>query len=191
MERFKACEKEMKTKAFSKEGLIAAARLDPAEKAKVDMANWISSQVDELSRQVEASEAEIETMQVAGGKKKKAGGAGASAERAAVVEELNERRSWHIGRLEILHRMLENGSLEPEKVGEIKEDISYFVESNGDEDFDEDEGIYDEFLKRFVARAAEIKLGDPFGENIDQGPQVSQIQYDVRAIQNLIHRRPC
>lgn len=145
MERFKACEKEMKTKAFSKEGLIAAARLDPAEKAKVDMANWISSQVDELSRQVEASEAEIETMQVAGGKKKKAGGAGASAERAAVLEELNERRSWHIGRLEILHRMLENGSLEPEKVGEIKEDISYFVESNGDEDFDEDEGIYDEF----------------------------------------------
>ena len=44
------------------------------------------------------------------------------------------------------------------------------------------EGIYDEFLKRFVARAAEIKLGDPFGENIDQGPQVSQIQYDVRVI---------
>ncbi|KJA17654.1 hypothetical protein HYPSUDRAFT_46123 [Hypholoma sublateritium FD-334 SS-4] len=40
------------------------------------------------------------------------------------------------------------------------------------------EGIYDEFLKRFVARAAEIKLGDPFEAGIDQGPQVSQIQYD-------------
>ena len=53
------------------------------------------------------------------------------------------------------------------------------------------EGIYDEFLKRFVARAAEIKLGDPFGENIDQGPQVSQIQYDVRVIQHLYHRAPC
>ncbi len=39
-------------------------------------------------------------------------------------------------------------------------------------------GIYDEFLKRFTARANEIKVGDPFGENTNQGPQVSQIQYD-------------
>jgi aldehyde dehydrogenase (NAD+) len=39
-------------------------------------------------------------------------------------------------------------------------------------------GIYDEFLKRFSAKANSIKIGDPFGENIDQGPQVSQIQYD-------------
>ena len=42
MERFKACEKEMKTKAFSKEGLIAAARLDPEEQEKVDMSQWLS-----------------------------------------------------------------------------------------------------------------------------------------------------
>ena len=40
----------MKTKAFSKEGLIAAARLDPNEKAKVEMSQWLTSQVDELSR---------------------------------------------------------------------------------------------------------------------------------------------
>lgn len=41
--------------------------------------------------------------------------------------------------------MLENGVLEIEWVEDIKEDISYFVESNGDEDFEEDDGIYDEF----------------------------------------------
>jgi aldehyde dehydrogenase (NAD+) len=40
-------------------------------------------------------------------------------------------------------------------------------------------GIYDEFLKRFTAKAKSIKVGDPFGNGIDQGPQVSQIQYDV------------
>ena len=40
-------------------------------------------------------------------------------------------------------------------------------------------GIYDEFLKRFSAKAREIKVGDPFGKGVDQGPQVSQIQYDV------------
>ncbi len=39
--------------------------------------------------------------------------------------------------------------------------------------------IYDEFLARFVAKAKSIKVGDPFAEDIDQGPQVSQQQYDV------------
>jgi len=39
-------------------------------------------------------------------------------------------------------------------------------------------GIYDEFLKRFTEKARAIKVGDPFGADIDQGPQVSQIQYD-------------
>lgn len=39
-------------------------------------------------------------------------------------------------------------------------------------------GIYDEFLKRFTAKAKSIKLGDPFAEGTEQGPQVSQIQYD-------------
>jgi len=39
-------------------------------------------------------------------------------------------------------------------------------------------GIYDEFLKRLSAKANSIKVGDPFGQDIDQGPQVSQIQYD-------------
>lgn len=145
MERFKATEKEMKTKAYSKEGLIAAARLDPAEQAKVEMCGWISSQVDELSRQIESAEAEVEQMQSGGTKKKKSSSAGATAEKAANLEYLNERRQWHSSRLEILHRMVENGELEPERVGEIKEDVSYFVESNAEEEFEEDEGIYDEF----------------------------------------------
>jgi len=39
-------------------------------------------------------------------------------------------------------------------------------------------GIYDEFLKRFTEKARSIKLGDPFAAGTDQGPQVSQIQYD-------------
>lgn len=141
MERFKASEKELKTKAFSKEGLIAASRLDPAEKAKLELSQWLSGMVDELARQVETTEAEIE--QLAGGTKKKKGGT--SNERAAQLDNLNERRKWHSSRLEILLRMLENGTLETERVSDIKDDISYFVESNADEDFDEDEGIYDEY----------------------------------------------
>ena len=128
MEKFKACEKEMKTKAFSKEGLIQSAKLDPKAQEKYETTHWLNSQVDELSTQVEMAEAEIETLQGAGKKKNK--GAGASAERLEVLERLNERRKWHISRLELILRLLDNGSLSVERVNELKEDVSYFVESN-------------------------------------------------------------
>ncbi|GAA5967833.1 hypothetical protein JCM11641_005780 [Rhodosporidiobolus odoratus] len=139
MERFKACEKEMKTKAFSKEGLSAAAKLDPKEQQKLEMGNWLGTMVEELSRQVEQAEAEVETIQSV--RKKK------DYEREARLEELerlNERRSWHINRLELILRLLENGNLPTDSVASVKDDIAYFVESNTEEDFEEDEGIYDE-----------------------------------------------
>ena len=40
-------------------------------------------------------------------------------------------------------------------------------------------GIYDKFLEKLTAKAQSIRVGDPFGVDTDQGPQVSQIQYDV------------
>ena len=42
-------------------------------------------------------------------------------------------------------------------------------------------GIYDEFLKRFTAKTASLKVGDPFARDSYQGPQVSKQQYDVSA----------
>lgn len=142
MERFKAAEKEMKTKAFSKEGLIAASRLGPEEKAKVEMSQWLASMVDELSRQIEVAEAEIEQALASSKKSKKAS---VKDEHVSSIEHRNERRGWHISRLEILLRMLENGTLEVDQINDVKEDIAYFVESNNEDDFEEDEGIYDEF----------------------------------------------
>ncbi|KAI9660261.1 MAG: aldehyde dehydrogenase (NAD(P)(+)) ald5 [Alyxoria varia] len=40
------------------------------------------------------------------------------------------------------------------------------------------EGIYDEFVKRFKERAQKNVVGDPFDQNTFQGPQVSQLQFD-------------
>ncbi|PBP20732.1 aldehyde dehydrogenase [Diplocarpon rosae] len=39
-------------------------------------------------------------------------------------------------------------------------------------------GIYDKFVQRFKERASANKVGDPFGADTFQGPQVSQLQYD-------------
>ncbi|KIM51127.1 hypothetical protein SCLCIDRAFT_1224821 [Scleroderma citrinum Foug A] len=40
------------------------------------------------------------------------------------------------------------------------------------------EAIYDEFLKRFIAKSQAVKVGDPFAADTFQGPQVSDIQYN-------------
>ena len=128
MENFKACEKEMKTKAFSKEGLIQSTKLDPKTQEKYETTHWYQEKLDDLQHQVEAAEAEIENLQGSGKKKNK--GSGAQAERAEDLERLNERRKWHINRLELILRLLDNGSLSVETVNGLKEDVEYFVQTN-------------------------------------------------------------
>ena len=170
MERFKAAEKEMKTKAFSKEGLIAAARLGPEEKAKVEVSQWLTSMVDELSRQIEAAEAEIEQSLATTKKSKKAP---AKDEHVSSMEHRNERRNWHISRLEILLRMLENSTLEVDQINSIKEDIQYFVECNNEYDFEEDEGIYDEFNLDDEEEAYGLRDADDTTADISASPPPS------------------
>ena len=52
MERFKVCEKETKTKAFSKEGLGQVAKLDPREEKRNKMHEWLSASVARLNEDV-------------------------------------------------------------------------------------------------------------------------------------------
>ena len=141
MEKFKAVEKEMKTKAFSKEGLSAAAKLDPKEKEKMEVCQFLSDMVDELGRQIEAQEAEAESLQATVKKSKKDSG---KADRVAELERTVERHKWHTGKLEVLLRSLENGSVDVDQVKEIEDGIKYYVEQNQEVDFMEDDSIYDD-----------------------------------------------
>ncbi|OJA20751.1 hypothetical protein AZE42_12283, partial [Rhizopogon vesiculosus] len=52
--------------------------------------------------------------------------------------------TYNINRLELVLRLLDNGSLSTDRVQALKEDVLYVVKSNTDEDFDEYEGIYAE-----------------------------------------------
>lgn len=170
MEKFKACEKEMKTKAFSKEGLIQATRLDPKEQEKEEATQWLQSQVEELQMQVESTEAEIESLQGTGKKRNK--GSTTAAGRLEDLEQLNDRRKWHISRLELVLRLLNNGSMSPDKVFALKDDVQYFVESNTDENFKEDEGIYDEL--NLDEEEEKFGLGIQDEENSDESDDASE-----------------
>ncbi|KAI0015145.1 Not1 N-terminal domain, CCR4-Not complex component-domain-containing protein [Xylariomycetidae sp. FL0641] len=140
MERFKAVEKAMKTKAYSKEGLSAAAKLDPKEKLKAEVGEFLSSQVDELEQQIETLEAEGEQIQAT---MKKGKNQAAKTERIAAIEHIIERHKWHQGKLELVRRALENDGIESEQVQEIEEDIKYYVAEGATDGFMEDEGLYD------------------------------------------------
>lgn len=52
MERFKVCEKETKTKAFSKEGLTQPQKLDPQQAARRELEQWIGQTTSKLQEQV-------------------------------------------------------------------------------------------------------------------------------------------
>ena len=112
MERFKAVERELKTKAYSQAGLNAASKMDPEEKEKEDIRNWITEMTDKLSTQVDMLEAEQESLRSIGKKSKRSD----KSERVARIETNIERHKHHQTRLEIILRMLDNGNLQPEQV---------------------------------------------------------------------------
>eukprot|EP01135_Chromosphaera_perkinsii_P008674 Nk52_evm7s1444 gene=Nk52_evmTU7s1444 len=134
MERFKVVERETKTKAYSKEGL--SVRMDPNEKAKHNTRKWINECVRNLNIQIDMCESETEALS---GKKKKG-----NSQRLTELDEAIERHKWHTDKLEIILRKLDNGEMDPQSVDGIKEDIEYYIESNQDPDFAENEYLYDE-----------------------------------------------
>ncbi|GAB1316223.1 proteinral negative regulator of transcription subunit 5 [Madurella fahalii] len=170
MEKFKAVEKAMKTKAYSKEGLSAAAKLDPKEQAKLEASEFLSSMVDELEQQIETLEAESESLQAT---MKKGKGHAAKAERIAQIEHMIERHKWHQGKLELIRRSLENGGVETDQVNELEESIRYYVTDSMNDEFMEDEGLYDELNLQDEE--------DAYGMNLDNDKVSSQ---DTQSIQD-------
>lgn len=163
MERFKAVEKAMKTKAYSKEGLSAAAKLDPKEQAKAEASEFLGNMIDTLELQIEALEAEAEQIQAT---VKKGKIQGAKAERMANIEQIIERHKWHQGKLELIRRSLENGGGDTEQVTDIEENIRYYVSDGMQDDFMDDDTLYDD-----------LALGeeeDAYGMNQDNDKGSSQ-----------------
>ncbi|MBA0861239.1 hypothetical protein Goshw_025969 [Gossypium schwendimanii] len=128
MERFKICEKETKTKAFSKEGLGQQPKTDPKEKAKSETRDWLNNVVGELESQIDSFEAEIEGLSVKKGKTKPP--------RLTHLETSITRHKAHIMKLELILRLLDNDELSPEQVNDVKDFLDDYVERN-QEDFEE------------------------------------------------------
>jgi CCR4-NOT transcription complex subunit 3 len=140
MERFKVVERETKTKAYSKEGLGAAQKLDPSQREKENVSCWLQSSISSLQIQTDQFESEIESLLA--GKKKKL-----DKEKQDKMDDLKsklERHKFHIAKLETLLRMLDNDSVDIDQIKKIRDDVEYYIDSSQEPDFEENEFIYDD-----------------------------------------------
>eukprot|EP01084_Bolivina_argentea_P095476 171645_1 len=125
MEQFKVCEKETKTKAFSKEGLARAATMDPEELKKNETREYLQEKIDHLATCVDGFEAEEEKLQ--SGKRRKITEA-----RIATIENGIASHKYHIARLEQVMRLMDNDEIPAESIEDIKEDLEFYIETSED-----------------------------------------------------------
>ena len=60
MEQFKICEKDTKTKAYSKEGLARDSKLDPKEQDREEKRGWLNDSIERLQEIIDQIELEVE-----------------------------------------------------------------------------------------------------------------------------------
>lgn len=133
MQQFKICERETKTKAYSKEGLAQATALDPMEAEKQRQRDWIQDMLNNFQQQIENFESELERLN--SGKSKRQ-----NRSEISQLEVLDKRHKWHITKLEQVTRLLDNDALVPKDIDEIKDDVEYYLEANMEADFMENYG---------------------------------------------------
>lgn len=144
MEGYKAFEKEAKTKAYSKEGLqAAAAKSDPKERAKQEAREWLNGTVETMTTRIDEIEVEIEDIH--GGKSKKKS---KSSPRVTLLEDTMERHQLHVARLEQMLRLLDNDVIRVEDVEDIQELVDDYLErcEESPEEFVNPDDIYLEML---------------------------------------------
>jgi hypothetical protein len=137
MEQFKICEKDTKTKAYSKEGLAREARQDPKEALKEEKRGWLNECLEKLGDLIDSVEADKEKLTNVRGKAK------GNKEQLEKFDNRVQKHKWHVARLERIIKLIDNDDLEPSMLDSIKDSLEYYLESAVDDDGAV--GIEDEF----------------------------------------------
>ncbi|XP_043207314.1 CCR4-NOT transcription complex subunit 3-like isoform X1 [Amphibalanus amphitrite] len=168
MERFKGLERETKTKAYSKEGLGAATKLDPVQKERDECTRWLSNSIEQLNVQIDQFEAEMDSLTVKRKRDKD------KSERLDQLKHWIEKHRFHIKKLETLLRMLDNNAVDIESVKKIRDDVEYYTESNQDPTFVENDFLYDDInmdsLEEMWSDVVGVTDGTTRGEESSETP---------------------
>ncbi|PNW84264.1 hypothetical protein CHLRE_04g227350v5 [Chlamydomonas reinhardtii] len=151
MERFKACEKESKAKGNAAGG----ADRDPKQRAKDEARDWINTVVDQLTEKVETMEAEMEELQANVKKRQK------PPARLTALEETVGRHKEHVDRLEKVLRCIDNETIQPDELSDLKEDMDMYLGSEDGDDSGMDMTHVDDMYVMFQDRLDAVDNAAP------------------------------
>ena len=143
METFKIVERDSKTKAYSKEALGLPAKIDPAEKEKYELREWLNKTIESLNIETDKLEADVETIHAHNRKGKSKD---KQQEKLDELQEFIAKHRWHIVRLEALLRMLDNDNIEVNDVKGIQEDVDFYLTDYKEPDYVDNEYLYTDIV---------------------------------------------
>eukprot|EP01132_Coremiostelium_polycephalum_P006754 gene6754-8376_t len=156
MEQFKACEKETKTKAYSKEGLDMSSK---DEMAKSHVRSWVGKAIIDLKSQIESFENELENIPV---RKRKT-----EATRVESLQKYLQNHKYHQKALECLLRMLEVDKVTSDDIESLKDSIDCYLDGYEDENqYEDPEDVYNEFNLKLSDEDYDLSIDDSADEGL-------------------------
>lgn len=166
MEQFKICERDTKTKAYSKEGLARNAQIDPKEALREEKRSWLNECLERLHDLNNTVEADKEKLT--------AGKAKASKNKDALekLENKHQKQKWHIAKIELIIKLIDNEELDPSLIDGIKEGVEYYLETAADDDgalgVEHEFDIYEDLeLDSYAVSATTFEIS-PRGHTVSQ-----------------------
>lgn len=182
MERFKVCEKEAKTKAYSKEALAAPEKRDgDIEPEKLELKDWIDDMIALIRVQLVEHETEFQKFSLKSkGRKRQQ-----DKDRYSKLQKSIDRYNWHISQLNLAWEKLVIDQISVDNVEAIRDDLEYWIENNQEQDV-EDSYIYsmleedlpdeDEIDQSAIAEFLDVELEPEVEEEKEELPVVVQPQ---------------
>lgn len=139
MEKFKAFERESKTKPFSMMGLAMGGRMDAQEQKKQEKRELIEEIVERLTQESDGIRAEWESLSA---KKKK------SKTETHRVDELKKYSEWHAFHMQSLEqvlRRLDNNMLDPDDLDMLIESLQLYIEQYEEPEYYNDVDMYEQY----------------------------------------------
>ena len=147
MECYKEVEKNSKMKSFSNQSIMLAS-LENGEHSLPpeveDAYEYLAGVTDELLEQNEQLEKEYEKISQ---KKVRKNNLLAIEERKQELENYRLRNEFHIAKIESTMSYLKANKVSVQLVWDIQEDLNFYVESNQEPDFVDDETLYDDLIR--------------------------------------------
>lgn len=182
MECYKDVEKTSKMKSYSNQSIMLAA-LDNNENQLTpegaEAADFLREVQEELNDQNEKLDEEYEKLSQ---KKVRKNNMLAIEERKLELEGFKTRNEFHVDKIEGLLGFLTSGKIAPELIMAIQDDLNFYVESNQEPDFMDDETMYDELYREAKENhERNINVNETMEESFDLSLSNGHESHDTEA----------